>query len=68
MGQLSEGVSLGHGIAMAQTDKAVLIDIEDHGETWIPQSQIHDDSEVWKSGQDGEVVVTLWFAEKRGWS
>jgi len=53
---------------MAQTDKAVLIDIEDHGETWIPQSQIHDDSEVWKSGQDGEVVVTLWFAEKRGWS
>jgi len=68
VGQLSEGVSLGHGIAMAQTDKAVLIDIEDHGETWIPQSQIHDDSEVWKSGQDGEVVVTLWFAEKRGWS
>jgi hypothetical protein len=40
-------------------------DIFDEPE-WFPKSQIHDDSEVWREGQEGELVVTEWFAEQRG--
>lgn len=29
-------------------------------ELWIPKSVVHDDSEVWKGGQDGDVVVFTW--------
>lgn len=35
--------------------------------TWIPYSHIHDDSEVYRPGDQGELVVKRWFAEKRGW-
>lgn len=35
-------------------------------EFWVPQSQIHDDSEVWKPGQTGRLVVNEWWAEKKG--
>jgi hypothetical protein len=34
---------------------------------WIPQSVIHDDSEVYKAGTEGSLVVKYWFAEKEGW-
>ena len=34
---------------------------------WIPQSQITDDSEVWKVGDEGNLVITDWFAKKKGW-
>jgi hypothetical protein len=30
---------------------------------WIPQSQIHDDSEIWKLGDKGKLVITRWMAE-----
>lgn len=33
---------------------------------WIPKSQIHDDSEVWKKGQTGALVITRWIAEQKG--
>lgn len=34
---------------------------------WIPQSQVHDNSEVFDKGHIGEVVVSLWLARERGW-
>lgn len=34
----------------------------------VPKSVIHDDSEVWKKGQEGKLVVQLWFAVKEGWT
>lgn len=37
-------------------------------ERWIPKSQIHDDSEVWRAGQSGKLVITGWFADKEGLS
>ena len=49
-----------------ETDKAILVDVEGE-EVWIPKSQVHDDSEVWKADQEGELVVSSWFARKRGW-
>lgn len=33
---------------------------------WIPKSVIHDDSEVWKKGDRGKLVIPEWFALKEG--
>ncbi len=47
------------------TDKAILCVIEGE-EVWIPQSQIDDESEVWKAGDEGTLVIPLWLAEEKG--
>lgn len=41
----------------------VLIDGRQH---WIPDSQVHEDSEVWRRGDKGKLVVTMWIAEQKG--
>lgn len=41
----------------------VLIDGEKH---WIPQSQVDEDSEVWRKGDVGSLIITEWIAEKKG--
>ena len=52
----------------AATGKAILIEASVLDEpTWIPQSQITDDSEVWKVGDEGTLDVTDWLAEQKGW-
>lgn len=56
--------------ALKESDsgKALLIEAPDFDEPqWIPHSQIHEDSEVYKVGTDGNLLVSEWFAEKRGW-
>lgn len=62
-------VNIGSGIVLRDSGKALLVAVDDIGvePVWIPKSVIHDDSEVWKEGQDGEVVVCEWFAEEKGW-
>ena len=47
------------------TPKAILIEYEGV-EKWIPQSLISDDSEVWKEGDTGTLVIPEWFARKEG--
>lgn len=47
-----------------QTSKAILARFPDGRERWIPQSCIHDDSEVFKDGDTGKLVVKKWFADK----
>jgi hypothetical protein len=50
-----------------QTDKALLCYFHEFEEEyWIPQSQIHDDSEVWKAGQRGTIVISEWIATQKG--
>jgi hypothetical protein len=39
----------------------------DDGTAWVPQSQIHEDSEVYQMGDSGSLVVTRWIAEQKGW-
>lgn len=47
------------------TEKAIHVTVG--GEAcWIPQSQIHEDSEVWKEGQTGTLIVSRWIAEQKG--
>ena len=49
---------------IAATEKAILclIDGKQH---WIPQSQIQPDSEVWKRGDKGTLVISRWIAEQK---
>jgi len=48
-----------------ETPKAILV--KSNGvSTWVPKSVIHDDSEVYKEGTSGKLVVARWFAEKEG--
>ncbi len=50
------------------TGQALLINFGDDDEAWVPSSQIHDDSEVYREGDEGRLVVTRWIAEKKGWA
>jgi hypothetical protein len=49
-----------------ETAKAILAIFEDETEVWIPKSMIDDDSEVYKMGTSGTLIVKRWFAEKEG--
>jgi len=54
--------------AVSETDKGIWVEAADLSErTFIPQSQITDESEVWKKGDKGALIVTDWLAEQRGW-
>lgn len=52
--------------AILDTPKALLCK-SDKREEWVPKSAIHDDSEVYKLGHKGKLVVFEWFAAKEGW-
>lgn len=66
------GAGAGDGVRLeakvkrvAASGKALLVEIEgeDH---WIPVSQITDDSEVWREGDSGTLVITEWIAAQKG--
>lgn len=61
-------VSMDKVEAIDESDAAVRVRFEDGTRTWIPKSQIGEDSEVYEKGHDGILVVTRWFAEQRGWA
>lgn len=52
---------------VTETDNAILVVVPSNEDVWIPKSVIHDDSEVWRAGQHGKLVVHTWWAEKQGW-
>lgn len=52
-------------VCIRQTDKAIQVRIGKR-ELWVPQSQVHDDSEVYALGHDGVLVLRGWFARKEG--
>lgn len=47
-----------------ETAKAILCNVEGKA-VWIPKSQITDDSEVYKSGTDGKLVIPEWLAMEK---
>ena len=49
---------------LRDSGKAILVSIDGELEKWIPQSVVDDDSEIWKEGDEGDLVVKSWFAEK----
>lgn len=48
-----------------ETAKAILVVI-DGKKYWVPKSQIHDNSEVYKADTSGTLIVSSWWAEKNG--
>jgi len=50
------------------TGKALLINFGNDEKEWVPSSQIHDDSEVYRDGDHGKLVITRWIAEQKGWA
>ncbi len=67
---MSKPLSLGKCRAHRATAKALLVTLEDEGikQRWVPQDCIHDDSEVYESGQVGNLVVKegSWWARQEG--
>lgn len=61
-----DGVSLGEHAVIKATDAALLVQDEEGEEMWVPKSVIHDDSEVFKADQQGDLIVKVWWAEKEG--
>lgn len=63
-----KGVRLGAATCVRETDKAILVEVDDfEHQAWIPKSCIHDDSEVFEAGGEGELIVQTWFAKKEDW-
>lgn len=50
---------------LKETDRAILCKVGKR-ELWVPQSQVHDDSEVYAKGHKGRLVIKAWFAEQEG--
>lgn len=59
-------INVGRVRVVKATDRALLCEFDDGEERWIPQSVVHDDSEAWLAGDEGDLVVNRWFAEKEG--
>ncbi len=68
-------VVLDNVVAINATAKALLCRIpitdgpprhDPFRDVWVPQSQITDDSEVYATGDEGQLVVKLWWAEREG--
>jgi hypothetical protein len=51
-----------------QTEKAILVEAPGFDEPqWIPQSVVHDDSEVYEKDGEGTLIIEDWFANEKGW-
>lgn len=61
-----DGFSIDDVKCTRETGAAILCVIKGK-EEWIPKSQVHDDSFVFRVGHEGKLVVTEWLAEERGW-
>jgi hypothetical protein len=61
-----EPVSFDDVTVVRETDNAILCEFPDGNEEWIPKSQIHDDSEVYKFGTDGTLIIPRWLAQAKG--
>lgn len=48
-----------------ERDKSLCCRI-DGDDVWVPKSLIHDNSEVYKMGSEGELVVPEWWAIEKG--
>jgi Ser-tRNA(Ala) deacylase AlaX len=61
------GYDRSEGEVLRETEKAILFQQEDGEEYWVPKSVLHDNSEVWKLGDVGILIVKEWFARKMEW-
>lgn len=57
---------IGEVTVTAETAKAILCVPKAGEQFWVPKSVVHDNSEAWKKGDEGVLVVKSWWAEKNG--
>jgi hypothetical protein len=58
----------GNVICTCETPNAIKVRVEGTGkEFWVPKSVIDDESETYKDGTSGNLIVADWFAEKQCW-
>ena len=53
-------------IVQRETDKALLVALEDGQEIWMPKSQIMSGSEVSSEGDSGMMKISEWIAGEKG--
>lgn len=52
---------------IAATESAVLVEADCFDEpAWIPQSQVSEESEIWRNGEEGTITISHWIATKKG--
>lgn len=51
-------------VVIRDSDNAIFVEIEDQ-EVWIPKSQLHDDSEVYKADTEGTLIISEWIAKQK---
>lgn len=52
------------GEVLRTTDNALLFNVDDDVEVWIPLSQIENNGECFEDGSQLTIYVSEWFAEK----
>lgn len=64
-----EPASVGQFECVEERPTAILVRAKGNAldERWVPKSCVHEDSEVYEDGTDGDLVVVQWFAAKKGW-
>lgn len=65
-----EPIKMGKCKATKETEKGLCViglEMTSGKPQWLPKSAIHDNSEVWLKGHEGELVIHGWLAEKNGW-
>lgn len=68
-------ITINNSKCIAERPKAILVRSneflelgEKENQCWIPQEQIHADSDVYKIGSEGKLVLKIgWFINKKGW-
>lgn len=64
---MSKHLVFKNAVCLRESKAAILVDLNNGREPmWIPQSQIHDDSDVYESNGSGKLIVTRWIAEQKG--
>jgi hypothetical protein len=62
---MAETVQIQNVTVVMEKEKALLVEVEGE-QIWIPKSQIHDDSEVYKADTEGTLVIPEWLAKEKG--
>lgn len=63
MTKLIENVTI-----IKDSGKALLLEFPEIDEPdWIPQKGVHEDSPIWKEGQEGDLLLHDWCASMKGW-
>ncbi len=65
------GVKLGDdGLVLRTSELAVHVQVEGE-EIWVPKSVLTDEGDIdedSEKGDEGDIVVRTWWAEKEGWA